>query len=144
MVDVFTVMFGKKMIKMVVKNDVVRFSWPEEVTITQVYKAFSLIKIKKDKILTLLCKSNRKSRRQPRVLGTKLDFDSAVGSGCLLVEWIDDNLYEDATWLLHPDWNYSRRTSTPWIPISVFMAAISKIIPIGVTGDEPTGHFTYD
>jgi hypothetical protein len=137
-------MLSKKMFKLVIKNGMVRFSWPEEVTLTEVYKAFSFIKLKKEKILALCSKSNRRKSRHMRILGTKLNFADAVASGCLLVEWIDDNLDEDAIWILHPDWDYSKRTTTPWIPISVFVAAISKVTPIGVTGDELSGHFTYD
>jgi len=141
MVDVFTIMLGKRMFKLVVRNGMARFSWPENVTVQEVYKIFCLIKQKKGKILGLLPPFRSRANK---ILGTKIDFSSALTSGCLLIEYIDDNLDENAVWLLHPDWDYSVRTSTSWFSMSIFIASVSKFLAIGgVTGDEIFVHSTY-
>jgi hypothetical protein len=121
MVDVYEIMIGERHFKVVVKNALVRFSWPENVSESEVSRVFGLLKNS-----SYFKELRRQSRRAMKfVLGTKVDFGGSIRNGgqILLVEWIDEHLNEDAAWLLHPDWEYSIRTSTDWMPLSVVLKA---------------------
>jgi hypothetical protein len=121
MVSVYAVMVEKRFFKVVVKNDKVRFSWPENVSESEVSRVFGLLKSSSN-----FEELRRQSRRAMRcVLGTKVDYRNSIRSGgqTLTLEWVNNNLDEDAAWLLHPDWEYSIRTSTDWMPLSVVLKA---------------------
>ena len=121
MVDVYVIMLNKRFFKVVVKNSMVRFSWPENVSESEVSRVFGLLRSSSN-----FEELRRQSRRAMRcVLGTKIDFGESIRNGgqTMTLEWIDAYLHEDAAWLLHPDWEYSIRTSTDWMPLAVVLKA---------------------
>ena len=121
MVSVYAIMIRKRFFKVVIKNSMVRFSWPEEVTEGEVSRVFGLLKSSSN-----FEELRRQSKRATKfILGTKIDFGNSIRSGgqTLTLDWVDEYLHEDAAWLLHPDWEYSIRSSTDWMPLAVVLKA---------------------